>query len=142
MIETMKNRWQCRQKTPKVHVDGYRWMKTKRCSTGELITNKFRKDSKEPVLILLIWMAVKSVLELQINHSCKLHPVLHSLHFQASFNNRMNCKDEIVTIIFKFKMTKEEKIQSFKTQEHSIKLISNIDLKKSMKTDKMITFII
>jgi hypothetical protein len=142
MIETMKNRWQCRQKTPKVHVDGYRWMKTKKCCTGELITNKFRRDSKEPVLILLIWMAVKSVLELQINHSFKLHPVLHNLHFQASFNNRMNCKDEIVTIIFKFKMIKEEKIQSFKTQEHSIKFISNIDLKKSMKTDKMTTFII
>ena len=54
----------------------------------------------------------------------------------------MNCKEEIVTTIFRFKMIKEEKIQSFKTQGHSIKFINNIDLKKYMKIDKMITFII
>jgi len=36
-----------KQKILKVHADGFKWMKTRRSNTGELTTNKYKKDSKE-----------------------------------------------------------------------------------------------
>ena len=69
---------QYRQRILRVHADGCKWMRTKRCNIEELIINKFKKDNKGQGRIHLIWTAAKSVLELLINLSCKCHPVQHS----------------------------------------------------------------
>jgi len=54
----------------------------------------------------------------------------------------MNCKEEIVIIIYRFKMIRAEKIHLLKIKDHLIRFINSLNLKKLMKIGKMIMFTI